>query len=77
MIALVLTLTYRLAFYARYLSFDKTEVVLDWTGGEQEIWVSTNGNSWTIDDKETAWWLSYQKWGNYLRISAYENDDKE
>lgn len=77
LIALALTLTYRFAFYARYLNFDKTEVVLDWTGGEQEIWVSTDGNSWTIDDKETAWWLSYQKWGNYLRISAYENDDKE
>lgn len=77
LIALALALTYRFGFYARYLNFDKTEMVLDWTGGEQEIWVSTDGNSWTIDDKETAWWLSYQKWGNYLRISAYENDDKE
>ena len=77
LIVLALTLTYRLACYARYLYFDKTEVVLDWAGGEQEIWVSTDGNSWTIDDKETAWWLSYQELGNCLRISAYQNNDKE
>lgn len=77
LIALALALTYRFGFYANYLNMDNSEVVFDWTGGEQEIWVSTDGNSWTIDDKETAWWLSYQKWGNYLRISAFENVDKE
>lgn len=77
LIALALTLTYRFAFYARYLNFDKTEVVLDWTGGEQEIWVSTDGNSWTIDDKETAWWLMYQNCGHYIRINASQNNDRE
>lgn len=77
LLALILTVTYRIVFYARYLYLDTYEVVFDWTGGEQDIWVNTDANSWIIENGEYVGWASFQKGGNMLHIRAYQNDSKE
>lgn len=77
LIALALTLTYRLGFYARYLNLDNSEVIFDWTGGEQDIWVYTDANSWVIEDEEYVSWATFQNWGGKLHIYAYQNNSKE
>ena len=77
LIALALTLTYRLVFYANYLSSDNHEVVFDWTGGEQDVWIYTDANSWVIEDEEYINWATFQKWGDKLHIYAYQNNSKE
>lgn len=77
LIALALTLTYRLGFYANYLNMDNSEVVFDWTGGEQEVWVYTDANSWVIEDEEYISWATIQNRGGKLHIYAYQNNSKE
>lgn len=77
LIALALTLTYRLVFYANYLNSDNHEVVFDWTGGEQDVWIYTDANSWVIEDEEYINWATFQKWGDKLHIYAYQNNSKE
>jgi hypothetical protein len=77
LIALALTLTYRLGFYANYLNMDNSEVIFDWTGGEQDVWVYTDANSWVIEDEEYISWATFQNWGDELHIYAYQNNSKE
>ena len=77
LIALALTLTYRFGFYANYLNMDNSEVIFDWTGGEQDVWVYTDANSWVIEDEEYVSWATFQNWGGKLHIYAYQNNSKE
>ena len=77
LIALALALTYRFGFYARYLDLENNEVVFDWTGGEQDVWVYTDANSWVIEDEEYISWATFQNWGGKLHIYAYPNNNKE
>lgn len=77
LVALVLTATYKVFFYASYLNIDKDEVVFDWTGGEQDVWVYTDANSWVVEDEEGVSWATFQNWGGKLHIYAYQNNSKE
>ena len=77
LLALILTVTYRVAFYANYLSLETDEVVFDWTGGEQNIYVSTDARSWIVEDDENVYWASFSNWGSTLHIYAYQNTSKE
>lgn len=78
LLALILTVTYRVAFYANYLSLETDEVVFDWTGGEQNIYVSTDARSWIVEDDENVYWASFSNWGSTLHIYAYnQNNSKE
>lgn len=77
LIALTLTITYRIAFYASYLDLENREIVFDWNGGEQNIYVSTDANSWIVEDEEYVSWATFQNRGGKLRVYAYQNNSKE
>ena len=77
LLALILTVTYRVAFYANYLGLESDEVVFDWTGGEQDVWIYTDANSWVIEDEEYISWATFQNRGGKLHIYAYQNNSKE
>lgn len=73
---LALVVTYKVVFYARYLNLNTDNVVFEWTGGEQEVLVYTNANCWVVEDEEYVNWASFQKKGNSLQITVYQNNDK-
>ncbi len=77
LVALVLTATYRIVFYASYLNIESTEVIFDWTGGEQDVLVSTDANSWIVENGEYVGWATFQKRGNYLHIHVEQNNSDE
>ena len=68
---LAMVVSYRVAFYASYLYLEKDEIIFEWTGGEQNVWVSTDANSWIVEDDENVYWASFSNWGSKLHIHAY------
>ena len=77
MLAFALTVTYRVFFYASYVDLESDEIFFEWTGGELDVWVSTDANYWIVEDDEYVDWASFSKCGSYLHIYACENDDRE
>lgn len=70
---LAMVVSYRVAFYASYLYLEKDEIIFDWTGGEQNVWVSTDANSWIIEGDEFISWASFQKRENSWCIEYDSN----
>lgn len=78
LLVFALIATYKVVFFASYLNVDQDEVVFEWTGGEQNIYVSTDARSWIVEDDENVYWASFSNWGSTLHIYAYnQNNSKE
>ena len=77
LVALVLTATYRIVFFASYLNIESTEVIFDWTGGEQDVLVSTDAISWIVEKGEYVSWISFQKSDNNIHNYIEQNNSNE
>lgn len=76
-LTLILTVTYRVCFYASYLNLESNEIVFDWIGEEKDVWVYTDANSWIVEDDEYIGWATISNRGSRLHIYAYQNNSKE
>lgn len=74
LLAFVLIATYRIAFYASYLYFDINEMEFDWHGGEQDVLVNTDGNSWIIESGAVEGFVRINRSHHRLHINVWQND---